>query len=496
MKAPRKTSRAEHEVMGMSVDEFAIRNGISRAQGWREVAARRLIARKVGTRTIITKEDETAWRLALPKRNGSTAQRQHKSPPWLVDACRKPEPPPPPPPRSHRPPLAGDATPYGLKALEKECDKIRNAPFGQQEITLNNAALKIGGLVAAGEVAEEYALAELIAAGNAMSSESGREPWRRAEIEKKVRRGLKDGKRAPRNVPAEEARNYASEEAKAADHTRPCLLPTIELRPSESERIVDEIEAALLASGRGLYRRGGLVVAAGFDRMQTWDGKTVVIDIIEERGDYALLEDFEATAEFVKFDKRAKKLVRCSPGLGLAHTFKQRRTRLRLPNLVGIVNCPTIRANGELVTTPGFDAATGILFDPLSVDFPPAPQNPTRAMAEAALARVKRLLRTFPFESDHDRAVALSLFLTAIVRVFLPSAPFHGFDAPVADAKKSLIVDIASILAVGHEAGVTAQGETREEAEKRLSTLLMRGDRLIAIDIASVQLKAISSIRP
>ena len=44
------------------------------------------------------------------------------------------------------------------------------------------------------------------------------------------------------------------------------------------------------------------------------------------------------------------------------------------------------------------------------------------------------------------------------------------------------LVDIASILATGHEAGVIAQGETREEAEKRLSTLLMRGDLIIAID--------------
>jgi hypothetical protein len=73
MKTSRKTSRAEHEVMGMSVDEFARRNGISRAQGWKEVAARRVKARKVGKRTIIIKEDETDWRLALPEWNGSAA---------------------------------------------------------------------------------------------------------------------------------------------------------------------------------------------------------------------------------------------------------------------------------------------------------------------------------------------------------------------------------------------------------------------------------------
>jgi hypothetical protein len=42
--------------------------------------------------------------------------------------------------------------------------------------------------------------------------------------------------------------------------------PTIRLRVGQTERVVDEIEAALKASGRGLYRRGGLIVSTGFDR--------------------------------------------------------------------------------------------------------------------------------------------------------------------------------------------------------------------------------------
>lgn len=121
-------------------------------------------------------------------------------PQWLVTACLKPEP-PPPPPRSYRPPLAGDGTPYGLKALREECIAIQTASFGKQEKTLNDAALKMGGLVAAGELAEGYALSELIAAGNGMASEKGREPWRQTEIEKKVRRAFADGMRTPRAVP-------------------------------------------------------------------------------------------------------------------------------------------------------------------------------------------------------------------------------------------------------------------------------------------------------
>jgi hypothetical protein len=50
-----------------TVEEFAVKNRISRSQTYKEIAAGRLIARKVGARTIITKEDGAAWRRALPK---------------------------------------------------------------------------------------------------------------------------------------------------------------------------------------------------------------------------------------------------------------------------------------------------------------------------------------------------------------------------------------------------------------------------------------------
>ena len=258
--------------------------------------------------------------------------------------------------------------------------------------------------------------------------------------------------------------------------------PTIELRIGETERIVDEIEDALIHSDRELYRRGGLIVATGFDKMQTWDGKAIEVQIIEERDNHALLEDIEAVANFEKYNTRTQKWTRTPPSLSMALTLKQRTNRLRLPNLVSVINCPSIRTNGELIAESGFYSDVGILFDPRGVEFPDVPTKPDKVMAVIALAQIERLIRTFDFVSPDDKAVALSLILTAVARPCLPTAPLHGFDAPVAGSGKSKLVDIASILATGHEAGVVAQGETREEAEKRFSTLLMRGDLIIALD--------------
>jgi hypothetical protein len=55
------------------IDEFAHRNSISRAQVYIELKAGRLNARKVGSATLITIEDESAWLASLPAMNPSAA---------------------------------------------------------------------------------------------------------------------------------------------------------------------------------------------------------------------------------------------------------------------------------------------------------------------------------------------------------------------------------------------------------------------------------------
>jgi hypothetical protein len=55
------------------VDEFAIRNSISRAHVYIELKEGRLNARKVGSATLITIEDETAWLNSLPTMKASAA---------------------------------------------------------------------------------------------------------------------------------------------------------------------------------------------------------------------------------------------------------------------------------------------------------------------------------------------------------------------------------------------------------------------------------------
>ena len=123
-------------------------------------------------------------------------------PDWLLDLLTPPPAPPAPlptPSRTHPPDSKGTA--YALAALDAECDAIRTAPFGAQEHTLNAAALKLGALAAGGEIDPTYAREALIAAGLAMPSQPGREPWTPQDIRAKVDRAFRDGTQRPRAAP-------------------------------------------------------------------------------------------------------------------------------------------------------------------------------------------------------------------------------------------------------------------------------------------------------
>jgi putative DNA primase/helicase len=286
-----------------------------------------------------------------------------------------------------------------------------------------------------------------------------------------------------RIVPLDQApRLRIVEEIPAKDNLNGESLPTIRLEAGNIEAVVDDVEWALIRARRGLYQRGGLIVSVGHEPALAAHGRDVVVQRIAERGDHALLEDISASARFERFDARAKDFITKDPPMALAKTLKQRFGRLRLPALTGIVNAPTMRADGSLLTEPGYDDATGLLFDPLDVDFPPLAGRPTRRDAEDGLARLNNMVDSFPFVEEQDRSVALSAVLTACVRRSLPTAPLHAFTAPVAGSGKSKLVDIASVIAFGHEAAVLAQGHTEEELEKRLGAVLLAGDGAVSLD--------------
>lgn len=256
----------------------------------------------------------------------------------------------------------------------------------------------------------------------------------------------------------------------------------IKIEAGEVEAAVDAGEAALVRSNRGLYQRGGQIVQLGTTPVITAQGRHITAQRLFEVQENALVEHLSSAARWEKWDDRRKSMARCSAPTWVAKTLMERKGRLRLPVITGVVAAPTLRADGSILETEGYDEATGLLLDFEGVKFPNISQSPTREQAVEALAKINWLISGFPFVGAADRAGALSGVLTSVIRRSLRTAPLHAASAPVAGSGKSHLMDVLGILVYGHEIGVLAQGETDEEDQKRVGAALLGGDPIISWD--------------
>ncbi|MDO8608218.1 MAG: bifunctional DNA primase/polymerase [Phaeospirillum sp.] len=257
--------------------------------------------------------------------------------------------------------------------------------------------------------------------------------------------------------------------------------PLIELIPSELPASVDAMEQALIAGDPGIFQRGDRVVRLGEQEVPTFKGEKLKTTRLYPVDANNLCERAMRVAKFEKFDARKNDKVQTKCPNDVASTYLSRVGDWLLPTLTGFVTTPTLRADGSILNTPGYDPTTGILYQP-NAEFPELLDMPTHEDALAALTLLTDLVGTFKFVSSTDRAVWLSLVLTSVVRRSLDTAPLHAFSAPVAGSGKSKLVDLAAIIATGGRAGVITQADGDTELEKRLVTELLDGSPFIAID--------------
>jgi hypothetical protein len=154
-----------------------------------------------------------------------------------------------------------------------------------------------------------------------------------------------------------------------------------------------------------------------------------------------------------------------------------------LKPLDAVITAPTLRPDGSVLSTPGYDSSTRLLFEAAQLP-PDIPEYPTPEQAKAALEYLWRPFSDFPFCGALDRAVHLAALLTAAVRAVLPTAPAFGYDAPVQGSGKTLLARCVGILAAGEDPGVWPHtaGRDDEEIRKRIFTVLRSGARALIWD--------------
>ena len=155
-----------------------------------------------------------------------------------------------------------------------------------------------------------------------------------------------------------------------------------------------------------------------------------------------------------------------------------------LPALAGVVEVPTLRPDGSILATPGFDKSTGLMYlpDP-SLTVPSIPEYPSVTDIQQAVAIVDDVLFDFPFVDQASRANAWAVLVTTMIRHAIQGrVPLCICDAPKAGTGKGLFVSMASVIATGRLAAMFSAPDDDDEWRKQLTSALLIGATMIIID--------------
>jgi hypothetical protein len=149
--------------------------------------------------------------------------------------------------------------------------------------------------------------------------------------------------------------------------------------------------------------------------------------------------------------------------------------------LMGIVEAPTLRADGSLIDTAGYDAATGLLYTP-NDHFPAVAPSPTLEEAQTSAKLLLSIVQDFPFKKGHE-AAWLAALLTPMARFLIDGpCPLFLFEANTSGAGKSKLCDLIALVNTGREMTRTGYYHDPIEMDKQITATALAGDRIVLFD--------------
>jgi hypothetical protein len=252
-------------------------------------------------------------------------------------------------------------------------------------------------------------------------------------------------------------------------------LPTIQAKDRQLRELVADAWTAVHAANSrpDLYARTGFLV-----RLVPAEGGPR-IEILNEDRAYGLLA---RVANWVR--PRGKLMADTLPVRDVAKDILAYPDE-RLPKLERVCFAPIFDAAGNLVITPGYQAAARVWLH-LPEGFELAPILDAPSSADVATARrliLNDLLVDFPFAGESDRAHAVAALLLPFARnlIYGPT-PIHDIESPAPGSGKGLLADLVSILALGRRCHATTITRDEDESRKKITSMLDRGQSLILLD--------------
>ena len=269
-----------------------------------------------------------------------------------------------------------------------------------------------------------------------------------------------------------------------ASNEAPRVKPTIHVRGGELPEQVEAAAAALLQYGEPIFDfAGSLVIVQRRQRAGKSAGVPVRAEQIKPgRLKYLLAKVASWTKTILVKSGFIDVQINPPPDVGEALLHGACAV---FPPLTRIVTTPFLLPDGEVVTTPGYHADSGLFFDPCGVTFPPISDAPTREDALVALDVLKDVLHDFPFPDEAARGAALAAIMTPVVRSAVEGpVPLFLVRAHVAGTGKGKLVNVAGVIATG--ASVPCMAAVEEtEFEKRIVSALLGGQSMLLIDNVS-----------
>jgi Bifunctional DNA primase/polymerase, N-terminal len=375
---------------------------------------------------------------------------------------------------------------YIEAAVRGEYDEVARASKGKRNSQLNTSSLKLGHYVGGGILDEKIVVDQMMAACevNALLADDGREKCL-ATIDS----GMLAGKAQPKGIPERNVIQFPIGDGLRGGNTGSPAdqLPEIQVKDGELSLLATSAEEMLIDAGTPLYQRGGVLVRPIIETVDASRGRKTKVAQLKVLDSVYARDLMGRHAHWMKWDGRAKKLVRTNPPMEIASVMLARAGDWTFPTIAGVISTPTMRPDGSLLTEAGYDESTRLLLvEPPPL--PPIPDRPTRDDALAALRLLEGLLAGFPFVDDIAIACALSAIITPVVRGAFAVAPLHASRAPTAGSGKSFLWDTVAAISIGQPMPVMSTGPDQTEMEKRLGTAMMTGQPLISIDNISTEL--------
>jgi hypothetical protein len=274
------------------------------------------------------------------------------------------------------------------------------------------------------------------------------------------------------------------------------VLPTIRLVDGQLPRAVSAAEHAMISAGLEIYTRAGTLVYPASETRMAANGRKTIAARLSAFNTDSFVEPVAEAAIFQRWNVRKNVWVDVDPPILLVRMALARARRWVYPHVSGVITVPTLRCDGTLLSTPGYDPSSELYLLP-SLQLPPIAERPTRQDALAALTKLKDLFREFSFrdgkadglEKRLNCSVALSAVLTALLRGSMPTAPIYLVRADTPGTGKSHLVDVIAMVTTGQFCPVITAAKNIEETEKRLGSVLLGGIPIFSLDNCTYDLE-------